>query len=123
MRHAGTLPSNWGMLPAWPQLRALALRGTGLSGPLPRNWAVENGFPLLMLLDLGRNRLAGTLPDTWGACGALCFEYLHYMCARTHRCVLSCTPVRLCRDAAGTYVIKPVFVRPAFRVSLLLFFG
>jgi hypothetical protein len=34
-----------------------------------------------MLLDLGRNRLAGTLPDTWGACGALCFEYLHYMCA------------------------------------------
>ena len=73
------------MLPAWPQLRALTLRGTGLGGPLPRNWAVENGFPLLMLLDLGRNRLAGTLPDTWGACGALCFEYLHYMCARAHR--------------------------------------
>jgi len=80
-RGAGTLPANWGTLPAWPQLRALALRGAGLGGALPRDWAAENGFPLLMLLDLGRNRLAGTLPDTWGACGALCFEYLHYMCA------------------------------------------
>ena len=79
---AGTLPDNWGALPAWPQLRALALRGTGVGGSLPHAWASEIGFPLFMLLDLGRNRLAGTLPDTWGACGALCFEYLHYMCVR-----------------------------------------
>ena len=101
MGRAGTLPSNWGMLPAWPQLRALALRSTGLGGPLPRNWAVENGFPLLMLLDLGRNRLAGTLPDTWGACGALCFEYLHYMCARTRLSALSCTPSACSRMRPG----------------------
>ncbi len=61
-----------------------------------------------MLLDLGRNRLAGTLPDTWGACGALCFEYLHYMCARARdqRCIAchlraSCHAPRLMPDTWG----------------------
>lgn len=98
------------MLPAWPQLRALALRGTGLGGPLPRNWAVENGFPLLMLLDLGRNRLAGTLPDTWGACGALCFEYLHYMCAP--RTVLRCsTPPSGCSRMQPGHMMSSLWLK------------
>ena len=63
---AGGLPDAWGAPGAFPNLRTLALKGSGLQGPLPPAWGnSSDALPALTILTIDSNKLTGTLPAAW----------------------------------------------------------
>ena len=63
---AGGLPDAWGAPGAFPNLRTLALKRSGLQGPLPPAWGnSSDALPALTILTIDSNNITGPLPATW----------------------------------------------------------
>ena len=63
---AGGLPDAWGAPGAFPNLRTLALKRSGLQGSLPPAWGnSSDALPALTILTIDSNNITGTLPATW----------------------------------------------------------
>ena len=79
---AGTLPSMWAQVGAFPTLKVLYLGDLPLQGSLPPAWGTPGCFPSLEKLylwssDIGVGNISGTLPAEWGSSTA--YQSLEYM--------------------------------------------
>lgn len=84
---AGTLPSSWGDVGAWPSLTTLNLYELRLHGTYPAAWGGHKTFPALVDLRIGAaytpgfhvgvTQLSGSLPPLWGRNGS--FERLEQL--------------------------------------------
>lgn len=66
----GTLPAQWGMPNAFPELFAVLCDNNQLTGDLPDSWGSQGALPKLQTLFLRYNNISGTLPESWAAAGA-----------------------------------------------------